>query len=314
MFTAREMLYTAGVPAAVALLVLIAAWRPWRREHPVMRGHWGAALAAGVAFLAGYALLDGEIPAWPPMQARHWLFYLAAGLTFLGLIDAAAHAFVHIPDWVRAEVALVVAGLVVLCLFFSLLQADAWPASTSALWMAGMIVALHVAWISTETLVSRLPRGAGPPVVFVFTSGTAVVLTLSGSLVYGRLAGVIAVVALAAFVVSLASPGFSLARGAVTVIVPITMALLFLGYHLADVDALNAVLLLGGLLLPWFARLPTLARRRPAVRATAAVVLALLPVLVATWRAREAFLRAQQQDNTTGELYTCIRKATIEVS
>lgn len=314
MFTTREMLYTAGVPAAVALLVLVAAWRPWRREHPVMRGHWGAALAAGVAFLAAYALLDGEVPAWPPTQARHWLFYLAAGLTVVALLDAAGHAFLHIPVWVRAEIALLASGLLVLCLFFSLLQGDTWPASASAQWMVGMTVVLHLAWVSTEMLVSRLPRGTGPAVLWVFTSGAALVLMLSGSLVYGRLAGVMAVAAFVTFVVSLASRGFSLSRGAVTIIIPVTVAILFLGYHLAELDAANAALLLGAVMLPWLARLPVLVRRPPWVRETVAVALAVLPVLVATWRAREAFLRTQQQDFSTGELYTQAGAATIGIS
>ena len=64
MFTTREILYTSAVPGAVALLVLLVAWRPWRRgDAAVVRGHWGGALGAGGAFLLSYALLDGEIPA-----------------------------------------------------------------------------------------------------------------------------------------------------------------------------------------------------------------------------------------------------------
>src|SRR3954470_8709232 len=240
MFTTREILYTSVVPAVVALLVLAVAWRPWRRDPPVMRGHWGGALAAGAAFVLAYGLLDGEVPAWPPAQARHWLFYFAAGLTVLGLLDAAAYAFFHVSDWVRAEAALVASGIIVPCLFASLLRADTWPPLTAVIWVVGMTVVLHLAWMSSEILVHRLPRGTGAAVLFVFAAGAALVMMLSGSLIYGRLAGVISVVAGAAVLASIVAPGFSAARGAVTVMVPTAVAVVFLGYHLADLDAVNA--------------------------------------------------------------------------
>src|SRR5688572_4407544 len=107
MFTPREILYLTALPAGIALLSLTLSWRPWQRnDRAVLRGHWGGPLATGVAFMTSYALLDGETPAWPPAQARHWLFYLAAGLALLGLIDALALRFVHVSNWVRAEIAL----------------------------------------------------------------------------------------------------------------------------------------------------------------------------------------------------------------
>lgn len=305
MFTTREIIYLTAVPAGVALVALVAAWRPWRRGV-VLRGHWGGAVAAGAAFLTSYALLDGQVPAWPPAQARHWLFYLAAALTVLGLVDATLGAFVHVPNWLRGEVALAAAVLVVLFPFSSLLRADAWTAVVAVEWMVGMIVALHVVWVSAETLSRRLPRAAAPLVVFVFTSGVALVMMLSGSLVYGRIAGLMAVVSACASVVSLASPSFSMSRGAVTVIVPVTVAVIYLGYHLVDpgVGVANGALLLSSLLLPWLANLPPLRRRRPWVRVLVAVLLAALPVGAAVFRAREAFVRSQQEDRALQELYT----------
>jgi hypothetical protein len=308
MFTTPEILSSVALPATVALLVFLAAWRPWKRgEDKVLRGHWGGALAAGISFLAAYALLDGEVPAWPPAQSRHWLYYLAAGLMLLGLLDAAADRFVHVPDWVRAEVALVASAAIVLLILSNLVRGDTWPALAAAHWVVGMIVVLHVAWMSAEVLVTRLPRGAGPAVIFAFTAGVAMVLLLSGSLVYGRMAGVLTIVAAAAVLLSTLSPGFSLSRGAVTLIVPIAIAILFLGYHLVEpgVGAVNGILLLAALLVPWLAKVPPLERRSAWVRGTVAVALALLMVGIAAYRARAAFLRAEQEHDTgLGELYT----------
>jgi hypothetical protein len=306
MFTPREILYTSAVPAAVALLFLVAAWRPWkRRDAAVLHGHWGGPLAAGLAFLASYALLDGEVPGWPPAQARHWLFYLAAGLTVVGLADSLLPRFVSTANWFRAEIALLASGGAVLCLFSSLLAADNWPAPVAARWMVGMTAILHLVWVSTERLNDRLPRAAGPGILFVFASGVALVMLLSGSLVYGRMAGVLAVVAATALIVSLLAPAFSFSHGGITVLIPLSVCVLYLGYHLADpgVGNVNGALLLSSLILPWFARIPALGRRKPWVRVMVAIMLAALPVAVAAYRARDAFLRAQQEE-PTGELYT----------
>jgi hypothetical protein len=53
------------------------------------------------------------------------------------------------------------------------------------------------------------------------------------------------------------------------------------------------------MLLPWGSRLPPFRRRRPWVRGTLAVFVALLPVSIAVARAGIAFQKAQQQDTTT---------------
>src|SRR3954468_13672198 len=103
MFTPREILFTTVVPAAIALLVLVASWRPWRRAVPVTRGHWGGPLAAGLAFVTSY-----------------------------GLLDAALATVLPAPDWLRAEVALVASAALVVCLFGSVLGADTWPAPSAA--------------------------------------------------------------------------------------------------------------------------------------------------------------------------------------
>lgn len=67
---------------------------------------------------------------------------------------------------------------------------------------------------------------------------------------------------------------------------------------------MNRALRLSALLV-WLAKVPPLGRRSARVRGTVAVALALLVVGIATYRARQAFLRAEQEDNSTlEELYT----------
>jgi hypothetical protein len=297
-FTARDILYAAAVPAVLALAALLASWRPWRRgDRAAVRGHWGGALGAGLAFLAAFALLDGRVPPWPPAESRHWLFYFVAALTGLALLDAVVQPRRPAAWWLRAEVALVLCAAAVFLMFQSLLRSETWTTPEAGRRLLVMTVLLHAAWTSTELLVLRLPRPAGPLVLGAFAGGVAMVVMLSGSLVLGRLAGVLAITPLVASAVAPAAPGFSFARGGVTVIVPTAVAILMLGQHYVDPGATtaNSALLLGGLALPWLAALPPLRRRRPWVRTVAALLLVLVPTATAVGRARREFVRMQQE-------------------
>jgi hypothetical protein len=300
-FTLREILYTAAVPAVLALAVLLAAWRPWRRGNRLAtRGHWGGALGTGLAFLAAFALLDGAVPPWPPAEARHWLFYFAAALTVLALVDSVLRAVLRARRpalaWLRAEVALTVCAAAVFFMFRPMMLGESWTASESACHVLVMTVVLHATWASAELLVLRLPRQAGPLVLSTFAGAAAMVVMMSGSVVYGRLAGVLAIAVLVATAVAPAAPGFSFARGGVSVIVPTVVAILFLGHHYVDpgVTVANVGLLLAGLLLPWLVALPPLRKRRPWLRTTVAVLLVLVPTGVAVVRARQAMARLQR--------------------
>jgi len=319
-FTARDILYTAILPAAVAFAAMLLAWRPWRRHAaadalppgqilpdvlgdpaevpppaPARNGAWGA-VGIGVGFLAAFALLEGRLPPWPPAESKHFLFYFAALLTVMALLDAV----VRWPGWLRQETALVASACAVTFLFRSLLAGDTWPATELVWRMLVMTLVLHAAWTSTELLVAHLPRVAGPLLLFGFATGSAGVILLSGSLVYARFAGALAMGALAAVLISCITRPFTLARGGVTVVVPAVTALLFLAHHYVDpgLTPTNGALLLSALALPWLAALPFIARRGAWVRAVLAPLLAAAPVTVAAYRAHRTFREMESQTQT----------------
>ena len=299
MFTPREILYTAGVPFAVTLAVLLAAWRPWRRrDRAPARGWWASPAGVGLGFLLALALLDSRVPAWPPGESRHALFYFVAAVSILGVIEAMLHVWRPGAGWLRAEAALLVFAAGLFLLFQSMLKNDAWTPLEAAKRLLGMTVLVHAAWASSEVLVLRLPRPAGPLVLAVFAGCVALVVLLSGSMVYGRLAGALSVAALAAAAVALAAPRFSLARGGVTVLVPAAVAVLLLGCQYVDpgVTGRNAALLLASLALPWAATVRPLRRRRPWVRTMIALVLAALPAGTAVLLAQRTFARVEQEN------------------
>ena len=238
-------------PAGDGRRMAAVAARPACPARPL-----GGAVATGMAFSPPTRLLDGEVPSWPPAQARHWLFYLAAGLTMLGFFDSVTERFIHVPNWVRAEAALLACGCIVLCLFWSLLQGDTWTSSRAALWVVAMVVVMHLTWVSTEVLVDRLPRSTGPAILLVFTAGAALVLMLSGS------AGVRAACrrdghgGRGGWPCRFWRPAFGPPAGPSPFWCPRPSQLSFSGIICRMSSAANASLVLSALLLPWLAHPP----------------------------------------------------------
>jgi hypothetical protein len=231
------------------------------------------------------------------------------------VVEGLLHAWLPGAAWLRAEAALVVFAGGLFLLFQSMLTNDAWTPREAACRLLEMTVLTHAAWASTEVLVLRLPRPAGPLVLATFSGATALVVMLSGSLVYGRLAGAIAVAGLAAAAVAPAAPRLSVARGGVTVVVPATVAILMLGTYYVEpgVTARNSALLLASLVLPWAAAVRPMRRRRPWVRTTLAVVLAAAPAGTAVVLAQRAFARMERESGSESGVATCTIPADVDV-
>src|SRR4051812_40975956 len=86
------------VPAAVSLVVMVPAWRPWKRTGAETRGRWGAPVALAAGFAAAFKSINGALPQqFPPPDAKLWLFWIAIGAGVIGLIDALARP----PNWAR---------------------------------------------------------------------------------------------------------------------------------------------------------------------------------------------------------------------
>ncbi len=64
-------------PALIALVLLIAAWRPWSKTPPPARwGAAGSALALAVAYFVTERLLVGNFSSLPPIERYRWLPYI----------------------------------------------------------------------------------------------------------------------------------------------------------------------------------------------------------------------------------------------
>ena len=83
MISLSDILYGVLLPAAISLVIMLLAWRPWSGGSP--KGHWAGAFAIGAAFAAGLLGLQTR-PAFPPNSAEDWLFHAAWIIAIIGLL------------------------------------------------------------------------------------------------------------------------------------------------------------------------------------------------------------------------------------
>ncbi|HEV7299934.1 MAG TPA: hypothetical protein VGN72_11265 [Tepidisphaeraceae bacterium] len=270
METPRDQILAMLLPGAIALLLFAIAWRPWRRNDPVQRGHWAAPIAFGLsaaivmAGLQRYWLLPGvdagdaiAFPPVPPVNRMLWLMLLALPLGLVGLIDALVW-----PSrwWMRGPLAL----LVLVGFFRLLLSRLEWG---DAVLCAGITWGV---WALLEPLAMRLRNVVVPVTIWVAAVATSMMLIHGTSPVLGKTAGAIASVAGAAAVFAIIGRGnVSLARGGAFVALALLGGILAWGHFYADVRVVTAPRAIAAVALPllgWTFYAPFIRKWRPAWR------------------------------------------------
>ena len=87
MLTRSDLTFGVVLPLLLSTLILLLAWRPWRRKDS-RPARWGGPLAVGASFATTFAALQGVRHAVRASSAIMWLFYVGLGFTLLALIDA----------------------------------------------------------------------------------------------------------------------------------------------------------------------------------------------------------------------------------
>ena len=268
----RALLFSAGIPAALAAALLGVAWA--RSKDAPTRLVAGPAL--GLAYLAGHAAVLG-LPAWPPRESTQWLFVLAIAGVAVGSLTA----------W---NPKLRYPGLVFLSLGIpaALLQSpirSRWTAGTSIGAVFGIGVCIALLWLATRATADR-SRGSDLPAVWtLLAAGTAGAMQLSGSASLAQLVGALAAGAGALTVAAWWRPRADV-RGAVPVAVSMLAAFWICGAYFIEVPLPSIGALALGAFAPHLAR-PRLTDGRPSRAGfVLAVGAALVTVLLALWWAR----------------------------
>lgn len=183
--------------AAVALILLAIAWRPWK---PTGRGWWGSALTLGLAYPLADYLIFRNIPGFPPAEEHRWLPYIALAGAAFGLAEPLWRG----RDWRGYAFAGLAAACIAPLLWVDLSRRGTLP--FALLWLAVWTAVCSMLW--TELLIeSRRPAAARLPLILTLAATGAAAVTLqSYSASLGFAAGSIAAVAAVFFLLSLIRP------------------------------------------------------------------------------------------------------------
>ncbi|HMB95345.1 MAG TPA: hypothetical protein VKK61_04830 [Tepidisphaeraceae bacterium] len=276
------------LPAAISLIVLLISWRPWTRKN--IPGRWGGPIALAGGFLAMYSPVTGAIPKLPPNGAIGWIFYIAIVTALLALIDIAA----HIPSLLRwIGWAIVFAASFSALLFNQLNAADT---RHSTIGFIAVFTLVAIGWlIAIEQ--NENDRLISPISMFLSACFAAALLIMSHSIVYGRLALILAG-AIAPMILLGAWRGRFTIRGSAPVFVAVLGVLLAAGYYFADLTVWNLTLVGIAPLTSFVVKIPALSRKRPWVRGVICIALLIFPLLIAVGLATPEFLHTMSDESS----------------
>ncbi|WP_308389810.1 hypothetical protein [Acidithiobacillus sp. AMEEHan] len=194
-FVRSLILESALFPAAVTLLIAVAAYYKTRKYPDWRSTIWGTAILAG--FLGGYALTYRDF-SFPPRTVLSWLPWLAfVGGTVVAIADHRRYR------WWRYGARGVSAGASALILLWPILRQE----SARSAFMAWLTVAVlwTILWFAlTPDNQDQRPAGT---TLFVGTVGLALVAPLLGSILLAQFGTALAVVLAVTFGFSLLMRG-----------------------------------------------------------------------------------------------------------
>ena len=272
---------TAVLPALAALATLFALPAIFGRTRGVEALRGGLAVAAG--HLAGSAAIAGW-PAWPPVDARSWLFVL----TPVAALAGAAVACVSRSSFTRL-VACCWSALVPPLLLAPRAE-HAWrPRQASGVFFG---VALALALVARA--LERTAAAVGPGSMFFGASGLALIgaplMFFGASAMFGQLSAVLAACLASLALVAMITGGGSWWRGAVLPLATLFVLWAATGVFFAELPLSSALIALVGPVAAG-ALAPRMRRPgRPAARLVTIVLIHVLPAcasLALAWRAYE---------------------------
>lgn len=246
-----------ALPLIVSSAALLFGYRRSRAGAAHRHGRWGAPLALGGGFFAGYIGIRG-FPRFPPAEATEHLAYFALAAFVLGLIESARRT----PWWLRWPLRAAVCVPLVLVMTRASRDWD-WTAVQAAAWVVGLTLVILVAWASAASQAARFPGATSPLILLIATAGSSVALLLTGSLLLAQLALALAVTlfvsALAAWRRPPLSPSLTASDGGVCVALILLAGLLMNGYFYSELPAFAALTLFAAPALGWAGDLPRIA-------------------------------------------------------
>lgn len=274
MITFHDILFGVLIPAAISLILMLIAWRPWSTGSP--HGYWAGPLAIGVGFCVGLLGLQSR-PTLPPTSAEDWLFHLGWMVAIVGLITAV----VRLPLTVRAIVAaLASAAAVYLVLrpltIGSTFTPATWSTNQAAMYIGAITLAMTAAFVLFEIGSERWKDAVVPLLLTETAAALGLYMMFNGSQTYGQRAGILAAAVGPVMLIALRWKRVSLARGGVMAVVVLLGGLLTTCYAYPDKVILYRLLLIGA--APFVGLIPAFTPLKGWKRYVACALLAAIPL------------------------------------
>jgi len=252
-FVQETLIFGTTLPAVVAGVFMLTAWRPWSERDS--EGFWGAGFGISAGYLAAHWGLGGVPDTMPYVVAT------VAGV-------AAVEAFLPVDDfrpW-NDRISLVIWGLrlavvpFVAYLVAGYMFGSQWSGLQLVYW-PGLLAVAATAMIGSLEALGRRRTGMTIPIAMILIgTGGALVMALTGTARVGELLGALTATAGATMVVCAWDGRIRVDRGGITAFVLIFTALTFYGTAgMFDNQgvAVKAVFMLAAVPhLMWLERLP----------------------------------------------------------
>jgi len=232
MFLLKQIL-----PAAIAAMMVAAglcgAALFWGKDRT--RGALGP-LAIGLAYLSGHFVITGWVT-FPPADTTNWLPYFAV----TGAVMGAACFLVATNAWTRVLIFTLV-SLGALRLLLKPKFQYGWSLGEGWLWVGCLVCAFVLLAVILDALGRHAVTATEMPAFWLITCvGTFGALMLSGSMLLGQFAAVLAAAVFGSLVFTVRKA--ALGRGIVPVFSLLLGTLLVSGYFFAELPLPSAVLL-----------------------------------------------------------------------
>jgi hypothetical protein len=272
MFLLQQLLPGLLVAALLSGVVAIAG-RLWRTNS------WSDAVALAIGYSGGHVVTTGW-PAFPASEATQWLPYFALATMLLGVLDA----FLRPPGSLRALIWILYCAGLLRLLLKSKFQYG-WSVLEGVLWISSFAACMLVLASLLDAAVRRDTSISSPLILTIVASGTGVALMLSGSLLLGQLAMVLAAALGAILVAAFLFPKSIEGRAIVPVAVILLASLWLMGCFYAELPSASALLLAAapvpGCLLISFCESTAFSWKHLLLRAGVVIILVAISVFIA---------------------------------
>lgn len=294
-----ESLRSVLLPALVSVALLLAVWRPFKRDAPAPPG-WALAAALGAAVIAGRLISKGWGGFWPvDTTRRFWLVVLA------GVAAGVVASLPRMPKAARAGAWTIASVFGAWALSAHKVRSGAWEGFGAVGWVALCAAAMLIGVWALGSFAGRRDGRWGALVLSVYAAAASVVSVVSLVAVTSQSMGVVSAWCGMLFGVALLRPGFRLgpAAGVAGLVIQSVLLIAYLNSpgeppHLGLGLALLAPLALAiGPIAAWVRALP--AKPRAVLEAGVAVLL----LGLAAYAAHQAVNGGETEDYPGADLY-----------